>query len=342
MLQRIFPEALNANLEKGLKPFYLLSGQDLLLVGEAKDAIVAAARQHEFDEKTEVTIAADTKWETLFEQAQAGGLFFRRQILILNLPENLTAAQQKPLLELLELSHPDLLFILHLPKLAKAMEKQGWFTQMEQHAVLITCQTPDIQKLPSWITHRCRAMKLQVDNEVVQFLAYSYEGNLLALKQALQLLQLHFLEQPISLPRAKEVIEESAQFTPFQWMDALLEGKIARALRILNHLQLEDIQAVLLLRIAQKELFLLLEMTRTPQFVTLSGQSLSLRQLHAEFDRLKIWQNKRPLYQQAASRLTYAKLYGLIQKLAELEKQIKREFSDSVWLGLAQFCMLFK
>lgn len=340
MMQRIFPEGLEPALNKGLQPFYLLTGQDLLLVGEAKDCIVQAARLQDFDEKQEFTIANDTQWDMLFDLVQSNGLFFNRQILILNLPENLTVTQQKQLSELLTFSHTDLLFVLHQPKLTKAMEKQSWFVQLN-NAVVVNCQTPDITKLPIWLQHRAKTMQLQLEPDAIQLLCYSYEGNLLALKQALQMLQLRFAEQKIGLNRAKEVIEQSAQFTPFQWVDALLEGKINRALRVLQHLQNEEIQPVVLLRIVQKELLLLLEMTRSPQPIINSHQPLYSGNLRTEFDRLKVWQNRRGFYQAAVQRLTYHKLYQLIQSLAELEKQVKQEFSDEAWQGIEQFSLLF-
>lgn len=341
MLQRIFPEGLKAHLDKGLQPFYLLSGQDLLLVGEAKDAIVAQARTQGFDEKSEITVAADTKWENLFEQVQSGGLFFSRQILILNLPETLTAAQQKPLAELLSLSHSDLLFILHCPKLSKAMEKQAWFQPIETSGTVISCQTPDTAKLPTWLNYRAKAMNLTLDNEAVGLLCYSYEGNLLALKQALQLLQLQYGEQKIGLNQAKEIVEQSTQFTPFQWVDALLLGKISRAVRILRQLENEEVQAVVLLRILQKELMILLEISRSPQVIH-SVQPLNVGNLRAEFDRLKIWQNKRPIYQAAVQRFSYRKLFQIIQTLATIEKTVKQEFSDAAWNELEKLSLQFK
>lgn len=340
MLQRIFPEGLKMALEKGLTPFYVLSGADLMLVGEAKDSIIAFARQQEFDEKTEITVAPDTKWENLFEQAQSGGLFFSRQIFILDLPESTTATQQKQLNELLALSHPELLFILHLPKFSKAMEKQAWFTQIEANSTIINCQTPDINKMPTWLNHRAKAMNLQLDNEAIGLLCYSYEGNLLALKQALQWLQLQYSNKKIGITQAKEIVEQSAQFTPFQWVDALLLGKIARAVRILRQLENEDVQAVVLLRILQKELMILLEITRSPQTIH-SSQPLYLGNLRQEFDRLKIWQNKRPIYQNAAQRLNYQKLFQIIQSLAEIEKKVKQTFSNDIWNDLEKLSLKF-
>ena len=184
-------------------------------------------------------------------------------------------------------------------------------------------------------------MNLQIESEAAQLLCYSYEGNLLALKQILQLLQLRFTDGKITLNRAKEVVELSAQFTPFQWIDALLEGKTSRAVRILQHLQNEEVQPVVLLRIIQRELFTLLEITRSPTPV-LPNQALFTGNLGTEFDRLKIWQNRRTFYIQACQRFTYEKLYRLIQDLAQLEKAVKQEFSDDVWIALERFSLGFK
>ncbi|KAE9539074.1 DNA polymerase III subunit delta [Ursidibacter maritimus] len=339
-MERIFSEQLEANLAKGLKPFYLLNGQDLLLVDESKDQIIALARKQGFDEKIDVAINNETKWDDLFHQLQSTGLFSSRQIVLLNCPDNLTATQQKQLSELLSFSHSDLIFILHLPKFSKAMEKQAWFMAIENNGLLINCQTPDINKMPIWLQHRAKKMALDLENETIKLLAYSYEGNLLALQQALWMLQLRFSHEKITPTKAQEIIEQSAQFTPFQWVDSLLAGKIKRATRILNHLRNEEVQAVVLLRIIQKELMLILEMTRSPTLFKLN-QLLFKGNLRQEFDRLKVWQNRRPFYQQAINRFTYAKLYQLIQTLADLEKQVKQEFSEEIWQQLEIFNQKF-
>lgn len=340
MIQRIFSEAVEQTLRKGLNPFYLLAGQDLLLVGESKDSIVKVARKQGFDEKNEFAISNDTKWDSLYEQTRSYGLFANRQIMILNFPDTITALQQKQLAELLSLTHADLLFILNFPKLTKVMEQQAWFIKIANHSTLINCQTPDITKLPQWLKQRAKIMELQLDNEAISLLCYSYEGNLFALKQVLQFLQLQFPQQKISVAKVQEIINQSAQFTPFQWIDSLLDGKIGRATRVLHSLKNENIQPVVLLRLIQKELMILLEITRSPQPMSIH-QPLFNGNLRSEFDRLKIWQNRRMCYQNAVNRFTYYKLYNLIQRLAQLEKQAKQEFSDEIWLELEQFNLQF-
>ena len=216
----------------------------------------------------------------------------------------------------------DVLLILVMPKLTKAFEKQAWFDALNRYdvdAVLVNCQTPNAEDLPRWLKHRIQAMGMTADDEAVQQLCYSYENNLLALKQTLQLLDLLHSDHKLNYHRVIAVAEQSSVFTPFQWIDALLAGKV---------------QPIILLRTLQRELLTLLELTK-PQQPVHTADALPLQQIKAEFDRLRIWQNRRPLFLSALQRLTYRKLYDIIQQLASIERLVKQEFSDNVWEELA-------
>lgn len=336
-MNRIFPEQLNHHLAQSLARVYLLQGQDPLLLSETEDTLCQVANQQGFDEKNTIQVDSQTDWAQLIESCQSIGLFFSKQILSLNLPENFTALLQKNLQELISVLHKDVLLILQVAKLAKGIEKQTWFitlNQYEPNTILINCQTPTVENLPRWVKNRTKAMGLDADNEAIQQLCYSYENNLLALKQALQLLDLLYPDHKLNYNRVISVVEQSSIFTPFQWIDALLMGKANRAKRILKGLQAEDVQPVILLRTLQRELFTLLELTK-PQQCIVTTEKLPTQQIKTEFDRLKIWQNRRPLFLSAIQRLTYQTLYEIIQELANIERLTKQEFSDEVWIKLA-------
>ena len=336
-MNRIFPEQLNQHLSQRLAKVYFLVGQDPLLLSESEDAIYKTASQQGFDEKNSIQIDSQTDWAQLIESCQSMGLFFNKQVMVLNLPENFTALLQKNLQEFISVLHDDILLILQIAKLAKANENQAWFVELNQYessAILVNCQTPTAENLPRWVKNRTKAMGLEADDEAIQQLCYSYENNLLALKQALQLLDLLYPDHKLNYNRIISVVEQSSIFTPFQWIDVLLMGKANRAKRILKGLQAEDVQPFILLRTLQRELFTLLELTK-PQQRIMTTEKLPIQQIKTEFDRLKIWQNRRPLFLSAIQRLTYQKLYEIIQELANIERLAKQEFSDEVWIKLA-------
>lgn len=333
-MNRIFSEQLQLSLNKRLSTVYYLVGQDPLLLTESRDAIVQTAILQGFDEKLEITVDHTTNWRSILEQAQSMGLFFKRQMLILTLPENPTALIQRNLQELITLLHTDILLILQMAKLTKPMEKQTWFElagQKEPQAVLVNCQTPTVEQLPRWISQRAYSMKLEIVPEAINLLCYSYENNLLALKQVLQLLDLLYPDHKLTFNRVNSVIEQSSVFTVFQWIDTLLEGKLERAVRILQGLKAEDVQPIILLRALQRELLTILQLTQPQQHIANIDIPLVNSQLKERFDRLKVWQNRRPFFIQAIQRMTYRKLYMIIQQLADLERKTKADFSHDIW-----------
>ena len=342
-MNRLFPEQLTHSLERKLAALYFLVGEDPLLIEESLDAIQQAALKQGFDEKWVLEINPSTDWNELFERVQSMGLFFNKQLIILDLPENLTALLQKNLLEFVSSLHPEVLPIFRLAKLTKAAEKQTWFIAANQYApeaVLVNCQTPNVEQLPRWVSNRAKSLGLSIDEEAVQLLCYSYENNLLALKQALQLLDLLYADRKLSFARVNAVVEQSSVFTPFQWADAILAGKGNRARRILAGLKDEDVQPIILLRTLQRDLMTLLELSK-PEQPTKLDESLPTAQLREHFDRLKVWQNRRPLFSQIIQRLTYRKLYLFFQELADVERCAKQEFSDDIWQQLEALTIEF-
>ncbi|MGQ0286509.1 DNA polymerase III subunit delta [Pasteurellaceae bacterium 22721_9_1] len=344
-MNRIFTEQLAASLNNRLQQIYYLVGQDPLLLSESADLIWKVANQQGFDEKIEADIDNNTDWDDLLERCQSLGLFFNKQIIYLNLPENLTVALQSKLDELISLINEDLLFVFQMAKFPKTAEKQAWVKkslEFEPHLVLVNCQTPTIEQLPKWLTHRTKNMGMNLEQDAIQFLCYSHENNLLALKQSLDLLFLLHQDKKLSLQKVQQVVEQSSIFTPFQWIDALLEGKFQRAKRVLQGLKMEDVQPVVLLRIFQRELMIMLELSKPQQSIADLTQKLPVEQLRQNFDRMKIWQNRRTFYVAAFQRLTYQRLYLIIQQLAEIERQTKMDFSADSWSQLtelsAQFC----
>lgn len=341
-MNRLFAEQLSLALTEELASVYCLVGQDPLLLLESKDQISATAKMQGFDEKNEITIDSSTDWVALCEQIQSMGLFFQRQILLLNLPDNLTSPIQKSLSELIGLLHQDVLLILQSSKLTKVMEKQDWFlkaNQFDSRFCIVNCQSPNLENFPRWISSRAKTMGLSLDPEAIQLLCYSYENNLLALKQTLQLLSLLYPKEKITVSRVQKVVEQSSIFTVFQWIDALLEGKSQRAKRILQGLRGEDIQPVVLLRTLQRELLTILSLTKPLSGIANIDQLLLTERLREQFDQQKIWQSRRPLFVQAIQRFTYRKLYLIIQQLTDLERIIKQEFSDDVWDKLVDLSM---
>ena len=328
---RLYPEQLRAQLSEGLRAAYFLLGNDPLLLQESQDAIRQTASHEGFIEHHTFTLDTSTDWDTLFAICQAMSLFASRQTLLLFLPENgPNAAITAQLATLTSLLHDDILLIVRGNKLTKAQENATWVTSLATRAVQVSCQTPEAANLPRWLANRAKQNNLQLDDAASQLLCYCYEGNLLALAQALERLSLLWPDRKLTLPRVEQAVNDAAHFTPFHWVDALLVGKSKRALHILQQLHLEGCEPVILLRTLQRELLLL---------VTLKRQSTQVP-LRALFDKHRVWQNRRGMMGEALNRLNHEQLRQAVTLLSHAEITVKQDYGQSVWAELESLSLL--
>lgn len=328
---RLYPEQLTAQLHEGLRGCYLVFGSDPLLLQESLDSIKRVAQQHEFSEHFSFILDLHTDWDAIFSTCQALSLFASRQSLLLVLPENgPNAAMGENLVKLSGLLHPDILLILRGHKLTKAQENSAWFKALAQDSVYINCLTPEQAQLPRWVAQRAKSMKLTLDDQATQLICYCYEGNLLALSQALERLALLYPDGKLTLPRVESAVNDAAHFTPFHWLDSLLAGKGKRAWHILQQLKQEDCEPVILLRTLQRELLQLLALKRR----------MSDTPLRTLFDQQKVWQNRRDLLTQALQRLSLQQLQQAVRLLTQVEITLKQDYGQSVWSELESLAML--
>lgn len=328
---KLYPEQLISQLNEGLRNCYLIWGNEPLLLQESQDHIRKAAEQRSFTEHFTYTLDNHTEWDEVFSVCQSLSLFASRQTLTLLLPENgPNTVMAEQLVKLAELLHPDMLLILRGLKLTKAQENSSWFKTLGKNGVYISCQTPELNRLPQWVAQRAKVMKLTLEEQANQLLCYCYEGNLLALAQALERLSLLYPDGKLTLHRIENAVNDAAHFTPYHWVDSLLSGKAKRAWHILKQLQQEDCEAVILLRTIQRELLLLLTLKR--QSTTIPIKTL--------LDQYRIWQNRRPLLTNALQRLTQHDLQLAVHLLVQMELRVKQDYGQSVWPDLETISML--
>lgn len=324
---RIYADRLAEQLQRGLSSAYLLVGNEPLLLEESRQGIRTQAKQQGYEEVHRFTLDQSIEWDRVYDCFQAMSLFCAQQIVEIDIPESgVSATAAKPLLELIPLFNPQTLLIIVANKLPKAQEKTKWFSELSKQSLWVQCITPDVKHLPRWVANRCQQLGLRADDASIQMLAQWHEGNLLALKQSLEKLTLLYPDGQLTLIRVEEALSRHHHYTPFQWLDALLDGKAKRALKILHQLESEGVEITILLRTLQKELLTLIKLHR------LSAQM----PLGKACDQLRIWQSKRPAYHIALTRLKQSELNRAMKKLSQLELEVKTQYDRSSWPGLAE------
>src|SRR5580698_4205494 len=233
---------------------YLVSGDEPLLVGEAADAIRAAARAAGYADRTVFFIDRSFAWDELRHASQALSLFAERRLFELRMPSGKPDKGAAQLAELAERPPPDVVCLIVTDKLDKKAGDAPWVRAVEKHGVWVPVWPVETAALPGWL--RARAQKLHVDIEpaAAQLIVDRVEGNLLAAKQELEKLRMLEPNAPISVELALRSVGDSARYDVFQLSQAAAAGDAARALHILLGLKSEGVEPSLILWALVREL----------------------------------------------------------------------------------------
>ncbi|WP_150137098.1 DNA polymerase III subunit delta [Candidatus Enterovibrio altilux] len=328
---KINPEQLVQHLAQGLEQNYLLFGNEPLLKQEALQAVLNETVKQGYDEKHCFTVNNQLNWQDVYDACQSLNLFSSSQVLILILPKiAINVRQINALKVLVSFLHQDIVLVLDGPKLNKKQEFTQWFTLFQKNGLYVPCNTPDTRELPCFIENRCRKLGLKPDRASILLIAQWHEGNLLALSQSLMKLQLLYPDGILTLRRLQDALTRHNHYTPYQLIDALVEGKAKRAVQIIRNLQAEDVELTLLVCVIQKEVIQLCKM----QEYGTSGMGLNTL-----FDHFKIWQTRRSILTAALHRLPMSVLMILLRQLSDIEIMVKTDFESQPWLALVAFSL---
>lgn len=329
-MRHLIPEQLPAQLQHSLAGCYLLCGPDLYLQQESQQLIRQAALAQGFTACPPLLMESTTEWRVIEQAFQALPLFAACRLLQLTLHASLpNPLQSQQLMQLPSLLDSSTVLILVLPQLKKSQEQAPWFKAYSPQAICIACHPPLRQQWPAWVRRRAQALGLQPDAAVIEQLCFYYEGNLLALVQLLEQLALCYPDGQLTLPRINPSLQDVAQFTPQQWLNALLLGQTQRALHSLQQLQDSAVEPLRLLRTLQGDLLLLINFKR-------QANTTPLREL---FDREAIWQVRRQALTSALQRLSTSQLRQALYLLTQLELRFKSE-AHPIWQALRLLSLL--
>ena len=245
---------LGGHLAKGLKPIYVLHGDEPLLLQEAADQIRATARQQGYTERSVFTVAgAHFDWGSVLAAGGSLSLFADRQCLEVRIPSGKPGKEgSQALQELAELTEGNdaLLVLVLLPRLDKATQGSAWFAALEGRGVGVRIDPIERSALPAWIAQRLGAQGQRVADgeagqQTLQFFADRVEGNLLAAHQEIQKLGLLYPQGELSLAQVEACVLNVARYDVFKLGEAVLSGRQTRVQRMLDGLQAEGESEVL-------------------------------------------------------------------------------------------------
>src|SRR6266403_2020654 len=187
---RLSADPLPGSLAKGMAGTYLVSGDEPLLVGEAADAVRAAARAAGYADRTVFFIDRSFAWDELRHASQSLSLFSERRLFELRMPSAKPDKGAQLLADLAAQPPPDVVCLIVTDKLDRKAGEAPWVRAVEQHGVWVPVRSVETAALPGWLRTRANARHLDLEPEAAQLIADRVEGNLLAANQELDKLVL--------------------------------------------------------------------------------------------------------------------------------------------------------
>jgi DNA polymerase-3 subunit delta len=310
------PADLNAHLKRGLKPLYVVHGDEMLLVIEAADAIRRAARHAGFSEREVLQAGArGFDWGTLGAATQSMSLFADKKLIEVRLPGGKPGTEgARALVNHAQHPHDDVMTLVILPRLDPQTRKSAWFSALDTHGVSLSIAKVEAQRLPAFIAERLAAQQQSADPQTLQMMAERVEGNLLAAYQEIQKLALLCPTGVLSAKDVESAVARVARYNVFELRDVVLKGDLQRLARMLEGLKHEGESPVLVHWALTDQIRVLVQ----------AQQALSQGQRLSDIAReLRLWDGREQLVGQALKRLSQRVLEEALQRAAELERAIK-------------------
>ena len=251
---QLAPAQLAAHLSKGLRPLYVLHGDEPLLQQEAADAIRTAARAQGYTERSSYTVAgAHFDWSAVLAAGGSLSLFADKQIVEIRIPSGKPGKDGSAALQQIAEAAPgndSTLTLVLLPRLDKPTRSGAWFGALDGHGISLQIDPVERGALPEWIARRLalQAQRVKAGEEgqrTLQFFADRVEGNLLAAHQEIQKLALLYPAGELSWEQVEAAVNNVARYDVFKLSEAVLGGNPRRVARMLEGLQAEGEAEVL-------------------------------------------------------------------------------------------------
>jgi DNA polymerase-3 subunit delta len=317
---RLNADQLAAVLARGLAGIYLISGDEPLLVGEAADAVRAAARASGFADRSVFFIDRSFAWDDLRQETQSLSLFADRRLFELRMPSGKPDKGAALLLDIATRPPPDVVCLVIADKLDKKASDAPWVRAVEKQGVWVPIWPVGTAALPGWLRVRATALKLEIEPAAAQLIADRVEGNLLAARQELEKLSLLANGGTITSELVLRSVGDSARYDVYQLAEAAGAGDAARALHILLGLKSEGVEPTLILWALVRELrglWQARERARLQSTVRAGG-----------------WNQASTPSPRALSRLGKMPLAGLLVQASRTDRIIKGLAAGDAWTAL--------
>lgn len=224
---------------------------------------------------------------------------------------------------------PDILLLVHGPKIGKDVQRGKWFKVLDDIGASVLCYPLEGKQLSAWLNQQLKAHQLSVPAAGVKMIADFCEGNMLAAKQEIDKLALLYPQQSISEAQIEQAMVDQSRFNVFQLVDVMLSGDSTRCIKMLYRLESEGLEPNIIIWALIREWEQLWKLKLAEQ----SGP--------IQWQKFGIWRNRQGYYQSALSRLSFAQLEDIQHALTQSDHAFKQNVIARPYVEMCHLCMMF-
>ena len=286
---QVKPEVFPNLLGKGLRPIYLVSGDEELLLNEFSDQLISKARSQGFTERKIMHVERGFSWKNLEQELSSMSLFAEKRILELRLPASKFDKEASEVIRNIVTDQErwrDNLILFRTERLQPRQRSSSWFKAIDSIGVVCLVWPIDSAQFPRWLAARAGQRGVRLDAEALHYLADKVEGNLLAADQELSKLELMQLKPPIGLTELVACLEDASHFSTFDLIDLVFAGDSKKVLKAVRLLRFEGVSIFAILGALTSQLRRISEPRGLPQGRVRAMQSFKQRSDFSIYDWL--------------------------------------------------------
>ncbi|MDN5865114.1 MAG: DNA polymerase III subunit delta [Gammaproteobacteria bacterium] len=252
---KLAAHALPKALAAGLKPVYLILGEEPLAALEAADAVRAAARSAGFGERVPLFAEPGFSWASLATEGASRSLFADKRLLDLKIPGGKPGNEgSRALVEYAGSPPADTVLLVTAMNTDWKTAKTAWVKALAGAGALVECKPVPAAKMPQWVEARMKARRLKAPAGAAALIGEYAQGNLLAAAQVVERLALVAEDGTVDMEAVQATLVDETRFGLFELVDTALAGQRGAMLHILARLRETGMAEPLLLWALAREL----------------------------------------------------------------------------------------
>lgn len=225
-------------LDKELAPVYMVVGNEPLQRVEAADMIRATARKRGFTERSLFFGDQDSVWGDIQASFYNVPMFAGKRLFEIMFTEGKPkAAAGRFFKSCLDALPFDTILLIRAEKVDGRL---SWVRQIEKTGVFVQVYPKSLREMRVWLRERMLRTGLVAEERALDFICMRFEGNMLAAAQEVDKLALLCSNGLVRQLDVEKLIGIGSKFSVYELAAAACAGDVARALRVMYSLKVDN------------------------------------------------------------------------------------------------------